>query len=264
MAETERPDGVRLHWELKGDDGPMLVLAAGSFSYPEVYEDVISDLATDHRALTYHARGFGRSTRSGPYEMETDAADLLAVLEDAGGRDAVVAAVSDGGNWGVRAATERPDLVGAVAVMGGMPVPRRVLEGAEGLISSSSVVEMMFEQARIDYRSAVHAMTASFNPQLDERAIHERVATMIEYAPAEAVLPRAEAWDRDDPLDAARALGGRLWLLRPPDDPWLSPTAVGRLRELLPDANVVELEVGPLSGPGVAASVLRDVTASVH
>ena len=49
-ARLERPDGVELHWEERGE-GPPVVLAPYWSGHPGVYEDLLSDLARDHRVV---------------------------------------------------------------------------------------------------------------------------------------------------------------------------------------------------------------------
>jgi pimeloyl-ACP methyl ester carboxylesterase len=254
-----RSDGIELQWDSRGDSGPAVILTVGTFTHPSVYEDLLRDLARDHRVVSYDARGTGRSTRSGPYDIATDTADLAAVAAEVGG-DVIVFAVGNSGNAAVHAAHEKPALVRAVVMIGGVPLPRSMLNAGEGLIASESVIQMLFEQGRRDYRGAMNAMTASFNPQLSEREVHQRVATLVAYSPQETTLARAEAWDTDDASEASRAIGERLWVLRPSDDPWLAASALPLLKNVLPDAHVVELEGGPLSRPDLTAEVVRSVT----
>jgi hypothetical protein len=116
---------------------------------------------------------------------------------------------------------------------------------------------MMFVQARRDFRSALHAWIASVNPQLDEARVRERVDVMAEYSPQEPTLARAEAWSADRPLERSRALGGRLWIVRPPDDPWLAAAGAQLIRETLPDAHVEEVDEGTFTRPDLAATVVR-------
>ena len=46
-----------------------------------MFDGLIDDLVTDHRVVTYDLRGSGQSTRQGPYDVDTDAADLAALIE---------------------------------------------------------------------------------------------------------------------------------------------------------------------------------------
>jgi len=84
MPRLERPNGIELHWEERGE-GPLVVLAPYWSGNPGVYEALLSDLARDHRVVTWDARGTGQSTPAGPYDMATDCSDLEEVLDRAGG-----------------------------------------------------------------------------------------------------------------------------------------------------------------------------------
>ena len=103
----QRPDGAEIHWEEQGE-GPTVVLTHHTlWSYPAIYGDLIADLARDHRVIVYDPRGCGRSSRRGPYDADTDAGDLEAVAEAAGGA-AVAIAVGDGVNRACRVAAIVP------------------------------------------------------------------------------------------------------------------------------------------------------------
>jgi len=80
---TERPDGVEIAWYETGD-GPLIVLANQFFGLWYTFEDLLGNLAVDHRVVRYFLRGTGESTRAGPYDLDTDAEDLAAVIESTG------------------------------------------------------------------------------------------------------------------------------------------------------------------------------------
>ena len=50
------------------------MLKLGFVATPATYEGVVADLARDHRVVTWHPRGSGRSSEDGPFDIETDAA----------------------------------------------------------------------------------------------------------------------------------------------------------------------------------------------
>src|ERR687887_227766 len=93
MPRIERPDGAEIHWTERGS-GPLIVLAPYTSFHPSVYDGIAADLAADHRVVRYDDRGFGASSRRGPHDMETGAADLASVIEAAGG-PAVLIGVAD-------------------------------------------------------------------------------------------------------------------------------------------------------------------------
>ena len=267
MATVDRPDGVSLHVDERGE-GPLVALAPYWSGNPGVYEELLAELARDHRVLTYDARGMGRSTREGPYDMATDCADMEAVLEEAGG-PAVVLGVGDGCNRAVHVAAARPDLVAAVVAFGTGPLARMHFAGRDGMIASDAVVDAFLKMCDRDYRGALRTLLTATNEQMDEDELRERVASQLEYAPQEAAVPRVREWAEDDPTEAARAIGDRLWILSSPDvaGPWLPPLEERRrvVQEVTPQARVEEHGPGqgPLSRPALVANRIRQVTATV-
>src|SRR4051794_41773806 len=96
--------------------------------HPSSFEPLVGELEGDYRVVTYHDRGTGSSTRRGPYDLDTSAADLEAVIETAGG-EAIVIAIADGCNRAVRGAAARPGLVPAGGAVGGAPGARAAVGG---------------------------------------------------------------------------------------------------------------------------------------
>jgi pimeloyl-ACP methyl ester carboxylesterase len=263
VARLERPGGVELHWEEEGE-GPLVVLAPYWSGHPGVYAGLTSHLASDHRVVVWDARGTGESTRSGPYDMETDCGDLQAILERAG-RAAVVIGTANGINLAVHVAGRRPDLVGAVVALGTAPFARAHFEGSEGLIASDNVVNAFIEMVSRDYRGALRTLLRATNSQMSEDELRERVAFQVSYCPQEAAAARVRAWAEDDPTEATRRTGDRLWVFSARDvaGPWLPPARERRrlIETLAPNAHVEETEAaqGPVSSPGVTADAIRRI-----
>jgi 3-oxoadipate enol-lactonase len=260
MPRLKRPDVVELHWESRGE-GALVVLAHGFFSYPETFERLVDEIAANHRIVTYHLRGAGESTRRGPYDIATDADDLAALIEEAGG-PAVVVAVGDGCNRAVKAAAVRPELISAVVAPGGNPVGRIAAVYTDGLAGSDSVIEAVLQLAETDYRTALRTIVDTSNPQLDEDGVRARVNKTFEHCPQEASVPRLRDWIDDESVEEARALGDRLWILEHGHNPWFPIEGIDRVRELLPDAHVEKVVDGPLSRPDLTVAVVRELASS--
>lgn len=268
MARLERPGGVELHTDERGE-GPLVVLAPWWSGHPGVYEGLLSDLARDHRVVSWDARGTGESTRAGPYDMETDCSDLEAILEGAGG-EAVIISTADGANRSVRVAASREDLVAAVVALGTAPFARMHFEGSEGMIASDNVVRAFLEMVERDYRGALRTLLSATSSQMSEAELRERVGFQVSYCPQEPAAARVRAWAEDDPTAAARETGERLWILAAPDaaGPWLPPAHERRrlTERLTPKAHIEEGQAGtgPISQPGVAAAVIRRISAPLR
>jgi pimeloyl-ACP methyl ester carboxylesterase len=263
MPEMERPDGVTIHREERGD-GPTVLLVPHLWTHPHSYEGLIADLARDHRVVTYDPRGAGKSTRRGPYDPETDAADLAAVVEGCGGASVAVAIVA-GFNRAARVAAPRPELIGQVVAVGpaaAVILPRAELEGAEGLMASDSVISMLGQLMTTDTRAALRTIFATANPELAEDELRERVDLVSAYCPPEVLRERLLAWMEDDVTEETRALGDRLHLVHSTESLVLENSLVDRVSELFPGAQLEELPEGPISRPDLTAAVVRRITAA--
>jgi pimeloyl-ACP methyl ester carboxylesterase len=263
MATVSRSGGVELHWEAHGS-GPPVVLAAYWSVHPSTFDRLIEELAGDHRVVLYHDRGTGSSTRTGPYDMETSADDLAAVLAAAGG-DAAVICTADAGSRAVRVAARHPQLVRGVIHMGAAPVGRRVFADSDALAASDTVVDAQFRQVETDYRGALRSLVTATNPQMSEEELRERVSALIEFCPHDAAVARLRAWIDDDPTELAKALGDRLWIAVSErlGGGWFpaGDELEGRVRESLPQARIEHVDDGFVSRPDQTAAIVRKVMA---
>jgi pimeloyl-ACP methyl ester carboxylesterase len=260
MPRLSRPDGVQIHWETTGQ-GPLVLIGDNLFSIPQAFRPLAEDLEPDHTVVQYHPRGTGESTRTGPYDLETDVGDLEAVLEEAGG-PAIAVAPSNGGSIATICAVRRPDLISAVIAPIGPPVRlAERFEAETGMGVSRSVLEAIDTQIESDYRGIVRMMTMTGNPQASEEDHRERTETQVAYCPQEAAAGRWQAWSRGDQTEAALELGPRLWVLLHPHMPWFPPELADPLRELLPDAHIEVVEDGPVSRPDITSAIVRRITA---
>jgi pimeloyl-ACP methyl ester carboxylesterase len=261
MPNVERPDGVTIRWDERGQ-GPVVLLVHHVWSHPRSYEELIADLATDHRVVTYDPRGCGQSTRRGPYDPGTDADDLEAVLERCGGA-AVAIGVMAGFNRAARVGARRPQLVDRVVAVGpaaAAVLPRSELEGSDGLFASESVAGMLIQLMRTDPRAALRTIVTAANPEFDDDELRERVDLVYAYCRPEAMQERVLAWLSDDIREQARALGDRLHVLHGSESLVLEDALASRVTELFPQARVEEAPGGPISRPDLTAAVVRRMT----
>lgn len=260
MPVVEREDEVRLFWEDWGD-GPGLLVIHSYIQHPTVFKGLLAELQSGHRTIRYDARGAGESTRQGPYDMQTDVADLIAVVEAAGPVAAVVAN-GDATNRAVHAAARRPDLIPYVISLETVPLARGQAEGTESLIASGQVLEALVAMMRADYRTGLTATVQRGNPEMSQDEVRERVDATVAYIAHEAALGRLEAWIGDDPGDAPRALGNRLVVAYEGAGAWFPADLTERGQDVLPDAQLVKLDGGAVSRPDLTAAVVRRVTAA--
>jgi pimeloyl-ACP methyl ester carboxylesterase len=262
MATLKRPDGVEIHWEASGE-GPLLVVAPNWASHPSVYAPLIAELDRDHRVVRYDARGTGESTRQGPYDIETSADDLAALL-DAANEPAVLFGLVDAHNACLHATAARPELVrGVIGAQMVMPMGVRMMGEIDTPISSEAVLEAGLEFLENDYRSFLRAALPAGNRQMSEKEIRERVSEQVAYCDQESALGRMRSFASDEPLEQARALGDRLWILYLLEgmEPLFPPAekVMPLTRELLPEAHVEVLEEGIVSRPDLTATRIREI-----
>jgi pimeloyl-ACP methyl ester carboxylesterase len=262
MPRLRRPDGAQIEWWTEGDEGPLVAIALMAFHPPAACQRIAAELAQDHRVLGYDLRGTGASSRTPPYDIETDAADLAAVVEEAGG-NALVLALGDGARRGVRAAAGRPDLIHTVAVSGELPLGRIGGGGSrDALANSPAVLDALVGLLETDYRTGLRTMLASSGESnWHESALRARLDEIEAHSPAEVGVPRLRSWIEDDSRSEGRVLGDRLWYLHYPGNVWFQGS-LDIIRRSLPKARLEFLSEGAISSPVENADALRRILAA--
>jgi pimeloyl-ACP methyl ester carboxylesterase len=260
MPTVTRPDGATIAWDAEGE-GPPVLVASQVFSDRRFVEPLMKELARDHTAIIYDARGTGESSAGGPYDLETDAADMAAVAE-AAAEPVVVVGLGNSSDSAVIFAADRPDVAKAVVVAFGNPAGLRASRDSEALSGSDSVVEALLGMLEKDYRGALRTVIATGNPQMSEDEIRDRVNRQEAYCPAEVALARTTAWREAQVFEQARSLGDRLWILQHARNPWFPADLIEPTRELLPEAQIHPIEDGHISRPDLTADFVRRITAA--
>jgi hypothetical protein len=170
----------------------------------------------------------------------------------------------DAHNMCLNVAAARPERV--LAVIGAqmvMPMGVRMMGESDAPISSEAVLEAGLEFLGNDYRSFLRAVLPAGNPQMSEDELHERVSEQVSYCDQEAALGRLRSFASAEPLEQARALGDRLWILylSAGMEPMFPPAekVIPLTGELLPEANVEVLDEGIISRPDLTAAIVRDI-----
>jgi pimeloyl-ACP methyl ester carboxylesterase len=261
MPRLRRPDGAELEWRIEGDHGPLVVVAAMALHPPAPCRAIVRELAADHRVITYDLRGTGGSSRVGPYEIATDALDLAAVVEAAGG-DALAVALGDGALRAVRAAVHRPGAIHTVAISGEVPLgPVHGSSSREALANSPAVLEAMLKLLETDYRTGLRSiLTSGGDSEWHRLALRDRLDDTAGYCPPEVAVPRMRSWIRTDSLEQARSLGDRLWYLHFPGNAWFRGS-LDAIRHELPDARFEAVSEGVISRPEENALAIRRILA---
>jgi pimeloyl-ACP methyl ester carboxylesterase len=260
VPKLRLPDGVELHWEERGE-GPPVVIAHPCMSVPTAFSALGDELERDHRVIVYDARGTGRSTRSGPYEIPTDARDMAALLEELG-EATVLIAFGDALHRSVEASAIQPELVAAVVSPGvaALGSGRDYAGVDDGLASSPAVVGALVQLFETDYRSGLRTVVEGGNPQFTTDQVQDRLDAVMAYSPLEATLGRLRGWIAHNSLGPARALGERLWMLVFGGNMWFPVELADAIRHELPEANVEPIEDGAVSRPDLTAGIVRRIT----
>jgi pimeloyl-ACP methyl ester carboxylesterase len=230
-------------------------------SIPSAFKGLGDELEPDHRVIAYDARGNGESTRTGPYEILTDAQDLADLLEE-WGQPAVLIAFGDALHRSVEASALQPDLVAAVV----SPGVNALGSGGDypgtddGLASSPAVIGALMQLFETDYRSGLRTVVEGGNPQFSPDETQERIDAVMAYSPLEATLGRLRGWVAHDSREPGRALGDRLWMLVFGGNLWFPAELVDAIHRDVPEARVEQIEDGAVSRPDLTAEVVRRIT----
>ena len=185
--------------------GPLVAMLPGLGDLRQQFRRLAPAVgAAGMRALTLDLRGHGDSTiRWDDYGAEAVASDLIALLDEQGGERAVVVGNSFGAAAAVVAATDRPDLVAGLVLIGPFvrhhdrPWPMRALihamtSGPWRVAAWGSFYDSLYPGAKpedhAEHRAALLA-------NLRERGRFEAVRAMIarDDRPVEARLPNVRA-----------------------------------------------------------------------
>ena len=189
MPFVERP-GARIYYEACGD-GPPLAFVHGAGGNTLVWWQQVPHFAPRHRVVTFDHRGFGRSACEPGHEQGRHfAADLAAVLDDAGIDRCALVCQSMGGWTGLQLALAQPQRVAALVLSGtpaGIVVPA-VLDALALIAAGSVAIDQAtpgWDQphpalaadvfARDPARGFLYAQLAALNPPgvLARAALHE-------------------------------------------------------------------------------------------
>ena len=107
MPFTEN-NGIRLHWEEKGEGAPILLVMGHRYS-AAMWHPLIPALSAAHRVIWFDNQGTGTSGASRDLTVPQMAQDALAVMDAAGAPRAHVFGVSLGGVIVLELAMQRPE-----------------------------------------------------------------------------------------------------------------------------------------------------------
>lgn len=115
MAKLDR-DGVKIHYEILGK-GPTILLSHGYSSTCRMWDGQVAALKDRYQVIVWDMRGHGESdypTDQSRYSEALTVGDMLALLDKAGAKKAIIAGLSLGGYMSLAFHASHPDRVRAL------------------------------------------------------------------------------------------------------------------------------------------------------
>ena len=229
--------GVRVAYELRGDGEP-LVLVHG-LAYDRAGWGRLPDLLAERfRVVLLDNRGVGESdVPAGPYAVAQMAADVVAVLDDAGIARTNLLGVSLGGYIAQELALTYPERVAKLVLVSTAP-------GGPKAVPMPQATQDVF--ARYPTMERVAGLRMFVENSLGERGVHELpdlVEEILQYrlghAPTvDAWLAQATAGATFDSFDRIGAIGVPTLVIAGGADVVVDPRNAALLGELIPGARV--------------------------
>ncbi len=119
MATLKRDDGVSLYYEVHGS-GPVILLTHGYSATSQMWTGQVQALASDHTLVTWDMRGHGRSDSPDDlslYSEPATVADMAALLDTVGAKDAVIGGLSLGGYMSLAFHRAHPERTRALLII---------------------------------------------------------------------------------------------------------------------------------------------------
>jgi pimeloyl-ACP methyl ester carboxylesterase len=231
-------NGARIHYTVEGD-GPPVLLIPGLGMSAATWAAVGGKLARSRRAIYADPRGSGESdTPDEPYTGPLVAADMAAVLDDAGVEQADVVGMSMGGMIAQHLAIEQPERVRTLTLVSTYATTdewtARVLDERRWLIDQGGLAAQ--------FRLSIFFV---FSPQAFREMpdfIHGLEARLAEHPPDERAYRRQLEFCRTH--DTAARLGGLqmpTMVVVGSHDVLTSPVLARELAELLPGTRYEEI-----------------------
>ena len=112
-------DGVKIHYDVVGE-GPALILTHGYSSTGEMWAGQIAPLKKHFKVITWDMRGHGRSDYPqdpAAYSEAATVADMAALLDALGTKDAIIGGLSLGGYMSLAFHATHPDRTRALLII---------------------------------------------------------------------------------------------------------------------------------------------------
>jgi pimeloyl-ACP methyl ester carboxylesterase len=156
----------------KTGSGPVVVVLHGGPGLTDYTESLLPELTDHYTVVRYQQRGLDPSTTAGPFDVETQVADVVSVLDELGQDRAVIIGHSWGGHLLMHLMAKHPDRVAAALVIDPL--------GAVGDGGEADMARILGER--------ITPEAAARSAELDEKALRG------EGTPADAIEGLALVW----------------------------------------------------------------------
>jgi 3-oxoadipate enol-lactonase len=241
QRRTAGNGAVALAYDIRGH-GPPLVLIQGLGVGRWGWEPVADRLARRFQVITIDNRGIGASDAPpGPYSARVMAADVLAVLDDAGVGKASVVGTSLGGMVAQELALEHPDRVDRLVLVATIPGGRLTAPMPLKTAYLLTWAPLMHSEARL--RGFVRNALGPRTVRRRTRVVRRLLARKRAHPQSEqAWRAQATAGVLFDPGGRQRRITQPTLILQGTADQVVNPINADRLANLIPDARVLYLD----------------------
>ena len=119
MPKIDR-DGVSIHYEVHGQQGPVLLLTHGYSATSEMWKGQIDAFSKNHRLVLWDVRGHGQSDypeNPSAYSEAHTVADIAALLDAVGAKRGIIGGLSLGGYMSLAFYRAHPERASALLII---------------------------------------------------------------------------------------------------------------------------------------------------
>jgi pimeloyl-ACP methyl ester carboxylesterase len=117
---TINRDGVKIYYEIHGNQGPVLLLTHGYSATSEMWKGQIDAFSGKHRLVLWDMRGHGRSDYpddQAAYSEALTVGDMAALLDEVGAQRAIIGGLSLGGYMSLAFYRAHPERASALLII---------------------------------------------------------------------------------------------------------------------------------------------------
>ena len=119
MAQIDR-NGVKIHYEVHGQQGPVLLLTHGYSATSEMWKGQIDAFSKHHRLVLWDMRGHGQSDYppdDAAYSEALTVGDMAALLDEVGAKRGIIGGLSLGGYMSLAFYRTHPERTSALLII---------------------------------------------------------------------------------------------------------------------------------------------------